>query len=504
MTDKVEVTFRYGYLENSTLRSGSSIRARRFGADEDEPGTDDIHITEPEDITVWPMGCLPVTNRISLAITPYPHVVYTRCHQEKTLYFGGCTSTFQHRCIAWKFVNGQATPYFTKSESYNAVYNYCTLWNAQRSTPKVYTVSDSAVSRASEEALLNLWAGRPRRHMNVALALIELRDVKKTITQFAEFSGWGIKVLKGEIKLPAHIASAVGLARGAQMSCRQMAEAYLWYTFGVRPTVQDITTFIKEVSSGKLQVKGSKRKPLLVGRTYANGISVHPPDFAFPAWPDQQTIVSGSKYFNANGGTPVWRYYAKAPSSYANPGHIMVTHVTGKVFAKVREQGKWSWKYFPSSMSWSCPLFRTAWELVPFSFVIDWFLDVGKSIRRLDDLSHVAYTRYAFDEPWMWLKRVTTHYVPVFRSAVSPCISDVKRREGTSNIWDYKYSVGRFATCDWKPEYRKVVFDRGPCSDFGLSYASLWRGLIPEWQGELKAYQITSGMALLESVFKLI
>jgi hypothetical protein len=137
---------------------------------------------------------------------------------------------------------------------------------------------------------------------------------------------------------------------------------------------------------------------------------------------------------------------------------------------------------------------------------LDWFVDVGSSIQRLDDLSWVATTRFAFDEPWVSQAIVDTHYAPRYTGRSRVSVDDVHWNGKTGQSWVVRargtWGLTRYA--EMVPERRIVNYVRAPAAEFDLTYASLWRRLVPEWQGKLKAYQISSGMALLESVAKLI
>lgn len=497
MTTKTRVNEYYGYVENSVLDNRRAYVYDMY----DQLNADRLDDLPTGGILadVWPTGRYVVTDSITVTRTPPPHVLYTRCHQERTTVWPD-PSTWERRTVQPKWDSGSAGKPRLDLSGKNAVFYQSSLWNYSQGT--LYQPTDRQVRLAQEQALLGLWAGQPRKHMNVMLALIELRDTKKTLTQFTEFTKFGIGVMKGNIQLPRSIISKVGAAPKLAGSCQKMAEAYLWYTFGVQPTVHDVRRFCDDISKGKLKVDGFKRKPLLVGRTYGSGYYSAPENAPGSANVTGYPVgKSGTWWIQATPmGVPL---LSKSPAIIsANLKGYTVRQVYGKMFAKVREQGKWTWKYFPSKFAWSCPLLRTAWEATPFSFVCDWFLDVGKSIQRLDDLSWVATTRFAFDEPWVSRVIVDTHYAPVYHGKTEMTGDIVRWSSG-----GYARAEGKWHTqaeAYYQPERRHVVYDRMPASELGLTYASLWREVIPEWQGHLKAYQISTGMALLESVAKLI
>lgn len=505
MTVKTRVHPYLGYWPNG-YDAALGRQAYFYDADDQLPSDLDVKDLPNGGILtdVLPWAEYRVTDSITVTRTPPPHTLFTRCQQTRTdVYPVGSTWQRYSARITWDQTTETAD---VQVQSKMAMFYQSSLWNYAQGT--LYAPSDRQVRQALESALLSLWAGRPRRHMNVALALIELRDVKKSIDQFVEFAKFGVRLVKGQAALPRYITSVLGAPRAISASCQKTAEAYLWYTFGVRPTVDDLTRFIREVRQSKLVVGGRKRKPLLIGRTYANGFYSGPDNE-----PEGRTGLGTFVDKTESGNWSMTATYSGNPILVGYPSVISphlqgftVRKVYGKVFAKVREQGQWTWRYFPSDMSWSCPLLRTAWELVPFSFVLDWFVDVGSSIQRLDDLSWVATTRFAFDEPWVSQAIVDTHYAPKYTGRCNISTDEVRwnGQHGQSWVVRARGTWVRTRFAEMVPERRIVNYVRAPAAEFGLTYASLWRKLIPEWQGKLKAYQISSGMALLESVAKLI
>jgi hypothetical protein len=285
---------------------------------------------------------------------------------------------------------------------------------------------------------------------------------------------------------------------------RHLAEAYLWESFGVEPTIQDVENFISDVSNGKLHVGGAKPQDRLVpGHTAKSWFKARSYEYdefgkpkGFPSldvpWNYQQTTY---KHWVINTKTNCQFNWKVDTDEYR-----------GCVFARLHpEKFERYKKYFPTDFNWGNPLFRTAWELVPFSFVVDWFVDVGAAIQRLDDLSYVSWTRLAWEEPWISVARVKTEWYPLLDRRREIILGDVKPRTGSSGWQDAQYTVygAGGLTGSWYVGKRSITYDRLPASELGVSYWQLLRGLIPERKVTFKRYQLTTGMALVVSMSKL-
>lgn len=334
----------------------------------------------------------------------------------------------------------------------------------------------------------------PDRHMNALQAAMELKDTKQTLGGLLDFIKWGhehlgrkVKIGKGLLR-PLTAASKLG----------DVASAYLWYKFGVEPTYQDIEHLRDDLSKGKLRVKGTKPK------TYAKGTVVKAFYAAHPQSPD----ILSAMYPNATHGSVsisqdmvhTWSGYNTwtgdiLPNGVTDPFACRKVTVVGAVrgcfFAQVKndfeiagiDQLKDRW-------AWNCPSFRTLWELLPFSFLVDWVVDVGRYIERLEKrYLSVSYESH-LGSIWGWEKTSTITYGPKINSLAMHWGNPVTL---SRTKWAYNHNVTGslgYYRCAHSTHFTRSV------------RAGLTGVNIPAISRSIKAYQITTGMALLAQLAK--
>lgn len=338
-------------------------------------------------------------------------------------------------------------------------------------------------------------------HMNFARSLYELRDTKDTILQFIEFYKWCKRLLKGRVRLPKDAVRKLGKTWGLLTSCAKMAKAYLWYKFGVEPTVSDVNRFIDETSRGKLSVQGRKepiRVPkgsVVVQRYSANPGITRVSDVMFDNF--GKVDKSGVRYKEAEFemNWPNYSTYHTFPnpfpegSVWVRPKIVISKFVRGAYFAEVIKDIE-----IPSDvhrarqMAWNCPLANTVWELVPFSFVVDWFVDVGTYIHNLEKISIGVSERTKLGPIWHACQTVTDTYRPSLQAANWSLKAKGPPESSTSG--GILTARGEWS-CVPQLEDREISFTRIPST----------RPALPalDYSTTVKAYQISTGMALLAS-----
>lgn len=339
-------------------------------------------------------------------------------------------------------------------------------------------------------------------HMNFARSLYELRDMKDTILPFVEFYRWCRNLIKGRVRLPRDLSKAMGKNFGLLTSCAKMAKAYLWYKFGVEPTVQDVKQFTAQMSAGKLSVQGRKdpiRVPkgsVVVQRYSANpGIGrVSNEMFSNFGKVDQ----SGVRYGEVSDLKLRWPNYSTyhtfpnpfpEGSCWVRPKTVTTEFVRGAYFAEVIKDIEIPGDvHHARQMAWNCPMANTAWELVPFSFVVDWFVDVGTAIHNLEKLSIGVSERTKLGPIWHACQTVTDTYRPALQAA-NWSLEGVEPPEDRSS--GGTLLVKGSWSCAPQLEDRELGFTRIPST----------RPALPSLQFSttVKAYQISTGMALLAS-----
>jgi hypothetical protein len=357
---------------------------------------------------------------------------------------------------------------------------------------------ESELLERQHDAYTRLCALRPPVHMNVVQAACELKDTKQTMRQFLSFMEWARRSL-GRVLKRGPIARRVSLLS----SCASVASAYLWYQFGVEPTVQDVSRFIKEMSKGKLAVKGhptTKRVVHHKGQVLKVFYSVKPrisdvsaamfgnsssskctTDQGVATWEGHDHIVL------PNGTTWVTAPHGEQPQTLYRGRTVITRERKGCYFAQVLQDVEMTGlEELQRHLSWNCPLAATMWELTPFSFLVDWVVDVGAAIRRFERGTCAATGRPSLGPIWGWEKEITRRYQPAL----------VRFDAYTSGL-EAPESLGYGGSLNLSWVISAMPIETGRSEAFNRFPAPMPKPLWPQVAKEIKAYQISTGMALL-------
>lgn len=431
------------------------------------------------------------------------YIAYLPCIHTKTVY-KPTESYYYGGYYHWRWYNQDLRNMstYTRGVWYPGLYG---------NTPKVvesHIVSEARFREAANYALLHLLAGKPQRPMNVALAVCELKDMPHTIRQLASFSKWCWRACKGQVvgKGSNRLIRLLDNIRktGLKTNLRTLAQAYLWESFGVEPTVTDVKHFMRDVGNERLHVKGAKpRDRLVTGLTYKAYFNAR--DYEL----DTHGRPTGWPELNKTSVTEYTEFKYREINTAGNCQYnwkVVTEEYRGCVFAKLIPEGAQFQRYFPTDFNWGNPIFRTAWELIPFSFVVDWFADVGKAVQRLDDLTWVSWARLAWGEPWISYTKTRKEWYPEITYIHSVKLGDVRPRQPHQSGWgNAQYTCTKSLTQlgRWYPGKETKYYRRDKASELGVSYWALYRGLIPAQKVTFKRYQLTTGMALVVSLSKM-
>lgn len=358
-----------------------------------------------------------------------------------------------------------------------------------------YNTSD--LDRARKDAALHLQALTPNRTMNLLQSVCELKDTRSTLNQFLSFVSWA-RSKAGTVLKRGPVRKRLSLLDSAAT----VASTYLWYRFGVEPTVTDVKRFMREVSQGKLQVRGHLNKVTVARkgqvltsryRVGANKAQIAAAMFSPSAGKvDEDTGVyqcSGSLWKTIPTGDSYTQFpYGGNNSSYPLARqYVSTVRVNGCMFAEVKSDveidGR---KELQRQLDWNCPLLGTAWELIPFSFLVDWVIDVGDTIRRLERQALALRYRRFLSGIWIAEKEITeTWYPSLMRYDVHIAgreAPSTASNGGRLNLsWTWEGGI-------WRQE-RKVVFHRRAYDPSVFAPVRV--------ANSIKAYQLSTGMALL-------
>jgi hypothetical protein len=323
---------------------------------------------------------------------------------------------------------------------------------------------------------------------------MELKDTEQTMGQFMNFMKWAKKMLGNKVKIGR---SGVLRPLSVAMRVADVASAYLWYQFGVAPTVADTKKLLDQISSGRLRVRGIKPRVVNKGEVVraVYGVDAPRPDILALMYPNcagkiDLSVVRelpwlGNKRFRVE----------LIPDGVPDPLACRSVRVMGKLkgmyFAQVKRTFEISGiDQLKDRWSWSCPTFRTLWDLLPFSFLVDWLVDVGDYIEKLE--RRYVQTNYAahLGTIWRW-EKLSSYICKPKIDSLAMALSDPQTLSTT--LWSFKHNV--YGRLGYYVSEKSSSFHREPAGD-NVGIAS------PGWTGTIDAYRISTGMALLAQAAK--
>jgi hypothetical protein len=358
--------------------------------------------------------------------------------------------------------------------------------------------TEEEVYLAQYDSYTHMLHGAPQSVMNVTQATMELKDTKETIRPLLDFIEWGRK-------FNGRVARGLGGKKFSLLtSLSSAANAYLWYKFGVEPTAADVAKFRQQLVQGKLLVRrvgnpnqDGKPKFNVVRSYFKVGPKLSEIEAAmFPdgGISDQESeTIELSSYGNVPEG---YTSIVTMPLTFRFPDNrlprgyrVGVTRYNGCVFARATslshvdwlEENRRRWEY-------SMPALATLWELVPFSFLVDWVVDVGGFIRRLERRYMQTTLSRDLGPAWVGIRKTEEVYEPGFQrfslqvSPVGTNPADYDRSGPLNASWSYRMRPVLVS--------RNVTYRREPMMD---KPTWIW----PTLSRAIKAYQISTGMALI-------
>lgn len=376
--------------------------------------------------------------------------------------------------------------YVTSGYEYNQAEVYWGSWPSATVNGSITDLENSKL-----DAYNRLRALRPDPHGNWLQSVCELKDSKQTLSQVLQFLNWAKTTMGRKTRIPRKgfgpLSAASRLA--------DVAGAYLWYQFGVEPTVSDVRKFLKELSEGRLKCYGTLHNPKTVakkGEVLVCRFSNRPKQnqiLAAMFGGSRKTDGEGLLHLNRNTRTYVtWPFLGLTDARPSYGKKLYVRGVTsGCYFARVKQDVTISGiDDLKRRWSWNCPSFRTMWELVPFSFLVDWVVDVGSTIERLEKRYCTQSFMSYLGPVWVCEKTETITYMPIVSGNAV-----VSLRSPPASVYD-----GGYLNLRWHADYSYYA-QKKVTSFTRRQLGSAPAVAIPKLAREIKAYQITSGMALL-------
>lgn len=396
----------------------------------------------------------------------------------------------------------------------------------ERQTQAPQSRIDRGVSEAVRAMRLGLngeLAKGPKQ--NLLRAWLELKDTGQTMDNLVTFTYWFMDQIKQR-----------SWGRKAQrlhpmMSVAAVAKAYLTWKFGVEPTVQELNQFRHdldrneyfavsgrptklrmensiETSSWRVPSFGDRYDPAK-GRPLQKGVICTTP------WLTLSTrvgwIQAGTPYFNPSTDVGSWNLRPlglpfltgmNAVAAYVNPK--WGTEYRGVVFGRRRV----GWlrdelTVLKTRLQWRNPLFKSAWENVPMSFIVDWFLETGRGIEEIDHALLAYKYRDDIDDIWLTAKATPIVWVPNVEHSLEVKID---RRSFVQSRKTYEYGQvkvrGIWTIKDYTQTWKGANFSflRMPLNEYNAKYSSGFS--TPIVNVPVKSYQLSSGLAMAFAAYR--
>lgn len=412
------------------------------------------------------------------------------------------TATGQMRSDTW-YVRGASIP---STPGMEGNFPTCEIMRYGGNT-KVYrpgmTVSiqacdETELARARMNAYNKLIHVRPQVHMNALRSVCELKDSKQTLNGALQFLNWAKTAIGRKHTVKPGVQAR--LSAGSKLSV--VASAYLWYKFGVEPTIADIRQFCTELGQGRFRVFGELHKTKSLarrGETLVSRYVVRAKDrdilsVMFDGTPPTALGDGKLNLFPPYRNTYVtWPARGLLPNAdrinYGRP--VKVTdEISGCYFAKVKQDINISGlDDVKRHWAWNFPGLRTQWDLLPFSFLIDWIVGVGDTIEALEKrYLYPTYESY-LGTVWRFEKTSTVTYRPIVGGSLHVEPSGPARNDPVGGHTYGQCLITGTADYSMYKGERVESFSRAPVG----APSVVW----PKVTKRIKLYQISSGMALL-------
>lgn len=290
-------------------------------------------------------------------------------------------------------------------------------WSVPRS--QLLETDPYVVDSAIAEALGSLRLGCRQQVFALPRAVLELRDLPRTIKNIAKLDKWVGDLFDGGILLKNLPKAIQGRSRGykaawiAGQTVSELCNQYLGIVFGIKPTKSDVNTFLGRPTDLRRPLKLAATQPKLYkGQKLEVPFKVGPPSSAFPT-------LSG---YSLNYDIPLQRDYHSSNgitehlAGMRGNAYTSNTH-SGVIFGEVVGlPARMDMVYGEQlAMSGGGPL-ATAWELIPYSWLSDSVYNIGKLIAQAERRALPLELRPALRfGPWLSHKTCESTFLPRYR-----------------------------------------------------------------------------------------
>lgn len=253
----------------------------------------------------------------------------------------------------------------------NAVSHVTVDWSdATYAPPEETPTSDRTIRvKYSNSSLISTWGTPPLPSIpsvDFTSCINQLlRDAEGAMPLSANMVVNAIEAASLKTLVPSLLQGFRSIAKNklGRKSAKDLAGSHLAYSFGLAPLISDFRSF--------LDVRGAvnkRMKELLRRNGQTSRISVR-------GSPVSGTSVTTYRPYVGTGGTH---------TSVTDWDYLCIPAVSAEITSFFIGANSEAWKLYSSALGLSSPL-TSVWELVPFSFVIDWFVPIGDAFMRVED-----------------------------------------------------------------------------------------------------------------------
>lgn len=317
--------------------------------------------------------------------------------------------------------------------------------------------------------------------MNVPLAIVELKDTGRTIgtvTELIRMILWFYKYC-GKPAFRRHPLLLVGI------TLVEVARLYLEDRYGSGATIRDAKRFIAQMQPERVKVL---IKPIPYTRGQKIRAQVNIPLSRYFVAPGVRTYVDRKIMYGANEWSDHEHLTDPTAAQWPSAPQYAGTEVKGVMYATVDGKPRHDNDIF-DIVKWAGGFWSSAYELAPFSFVLDWAIDLSTYLSNLEKQLIVAHRGIPLVEGvWSSIATDRCVYAPV------PVMNRVVR------------------VAAWEPHNGHLVVDSTVTRGF-TSYRKTSSNLVyhrerygsvlpelPSWNARVTPYRLAAAAALLVSI----